>query len=1004
MNPRRNFKLKSRRQGLRRLGRADVKRRLSVEHLDQRRVLAAITGAVFHDADHSFRQEAGEMSLPNRVVYIDVNDNGAIDRGEQYAIADESGQFLFENVGDGNYPIRLFNGTQTQRQIFPVEATIPAASIDIANAIDFAFGSDSTSVVLTADAVEVVNFESASTQSVSVGSPLTKMQSLPDGTVLVIGGDSAWVVDPTTQTVTSVDLSQSTTPVVWSDVAIDANGRGILVEANDESAELRSIDSYDATAGFVVSTTSTSVPSDTVVLASATGPRSVLAWAGNDGLKLSLWSNETASMITAAPIEISGASDLLDFDDASGLLLLREDSGGVSVLDVNADFASLHSFPDATGPVALDGARDLLLTVSPVGEVLRLIDLRNGELIADLAVDLSSIGQVSSLATRDKPDSVTLLGSAGIIEISLKRPDAHRVKVEQNQDVQSILFAVAIDGSENTTPTYDSMPVLTVLEDATLTRSAPGALDGVVDADGDQVILLQQSEAANGDAEIAVDGSVIYTPDPDFNGDEPITVILTDGVNISDPIDIDIWVTPVPDPPSEIVPDVEAVPENIDVGQVIGDIFVIDVDGLDQHEIQIEDPRFIVQDGVIIFIGSSGGQGLDFESEPVIQLTITATDTETGDIIEEHVTLTVQDVNEPITAITPTDAWVHENSAGESITQLVVHDEDTQQAHRLEVDDDRFVVDGDELRLADGVSLDFEEEAEIDLNVTATEVDTGNSYTEKIKVHVIDVPEQPTTLELSGNSVMELEAGAIVGDVTVDGKSVSGRYDLSVDDSRFEIAGSTLKLLDDQLVKRSTQSEIEVTITAEDSEGVFTALSETFILTVLENETPFHNDDNPFDVNNIGGVTAADALMIINYLNEFGPGPVGHGDPLYGYDVNGDGYITAIDALLILNELNRQSIGTVAGEKEDTRADGEQIVENQPSDQMTDRNRDQLTDPTPDPDPIPPSPNKSKGTFAAVPQMGTQNRSVATESLGERVGSDSAAEIDEAIRLLTHRV
>ena len=86
------------------------------------------------------------------------------------------------------------------------------------------------------------------------------------------------------------------------------------------------------------------------------------------------------------------------------------------------------------------------------------------------------------------------------------------------------------------------------------------------------------------------------------------------------------------------------------------------------------------------------------------------------------------------------------------------------------------------------------------------------------------------------------------------------------------------------------------------------------MIEVLENETPFHNDDNPYDVDGNGTVTPLDALAIINYLNIYGPGPVGPGDPGYGYDVNGDGQVTALDALLVINILNTiQNGGTVGG-------------------------------------------------------------------------------------------
>ena len=81
--------------------RVRVRRRLLVERLGDRRVLAAITGAVFEDANHSFQREVGEAAAANRLVFIDANDNAQIDSGERYALADADGNFAFADLADG---------------------------------------------------------------------------------------------------------------------------------------------------------------------------------------------------------------------------------------------------------------------------------------------------------------------------------------------------------------------------------------------------------------------------------------------------------------------------------------------------------------------------------------------------------------------------------------------------------------------------------------------------------------------------------------------------------------------------------------------------------------------------------------------------------------------------------------------------------------------------------------------------------------------------------------
>lgn len=80
----------------------------------------------------------------------------------------------------------------------------------------------------------------------------------------------------------------------------------------------------------------------------------------------------------------------------------------------------------------------------------------------------------------------------------------------------------------------------------------------------------------------------------------------------------------------------------------------------------------------------------------------------------------------------------------------------------------------------------------------------------------------------------------------------------------------------------------------------------------------WQNPIDPVDVNNSGGVSGLDALLIINLLSRSAgevdlagtePGP----DDL-SYDVSGDNRVTARDALLVINELARRSWAAGEGE------------------------------------------------------------------------------------------
>ncbi|AWL12338.1 hypothetical protein HMF8227_01868 [Saliniradius amylolyticus] len=89
------------------------------------------------------------------------------------------------------------------------------------------------------------------------------------------------------------------------------------------------------------------------------------------------------------------------------------------------------------------------------------------------------------------------------------------------------------------------------------------------------------------------------------------------------------------------------------------------------------------------------------------------------------------------TAISLDANSVEENIAGAEIGTLTVTDEDDD-SHTFSVDDERFVVTGNTLMLAEGQALNFEKAATVTLNVTAT--DSGDeSVTEEFSIDVTDV-------------------------------------------------------------------------------------------------------------------------------------------------------------------------------------------------------------------------------------------------------------------------
>jgi hypothetical protein len=125
-----------------------------------------------------------------------------------------------------------------------------------------------------------------------------------------------------------------------------------------------------------------------------------------------------------------------------------------------------------------------------------------------------------------------------------------------------------------------------------------------------------------------------------------------------------------------------------------------------------------------------------------------------------------------------------------------------------------------------------------------------------------------------------------------------------------------------QLVYTPNPGEIgedTVTIEVQDVNGVKSGDVEIqFNIT----NNPRTNPVNPSDVNRDGFVTALDALLIINLLNN-GIGADSNGIPLNQipandtnlYDVSDDGTVSAVDALRVINALNSQGSANPTGEQ-----------------------------------------------------------------------------------------
>jgi hypothetical protein len=246
--------------------------------------------------------------------------------------------------------------------------------------------------------------------------------------------------------------------------------------------------------------------------------------------------------------------------------------------------------------------------------------------------------------------------------------------------------------------------------------------------------------------------------------------------------------------------------------------------------------------------------------------------------------------------------------------------------YTLSVSDDRFEIVEGQLKLKSGVSLNYESEPTVSLEVTATAAG-GEETTEQFVIQVGNVNEPPTGITLSRASVFGDIAGAWVATLTASDPDAGSSHTFAVDDNRFVIVAEQLFLRADQSLDPALVPAVTLAITAFDGGGL--SKESTFLLPVETLQEPWefaHQwKPNPYDVNVDGVVSPLDAVLLINELNALGTrtlpqAPGGTRAPLF-FDVSGDNFLGPTDPQLVINYINA---GGASGGEEEANAEAEE--------------------------------------------------------------------------------
>jgi hypothetical protein len=287
----------------------------------------------------------------------------------------------------------------------------------------------------------------------------------------------------------------------------------------------------------------------------------------------------------------------------------------------------------------------------------------------------------------------------------------------------------------------------------------------------------------------------------------------------------------------------DAVPENSPAGSLVGTITAVDPNVSESFTYRLTDDaggRFAVDQKTGAVTVSAGAE-LDFETAASHEISVRVTDS-SGLSYDETFTLAVKDVNEaPTDILLGTD--VDENVPnGTLVKTAVAIDPDANETFLYELTDDaggRFTIDGvrGDVTVADGTRLDYEAADSHEITIQVTD-SGGETYQETFTVHINDVNEAPTDLNLSGNSVLENSAaGSLVGTVTALDLDQGDGFAFSLTDSadgRFTIDHKTgaVTVADGNGLDFESAANHDISVRVTDSGGL--SYDETFSISVLD--------------------------------------------------------------------------------------------------------------------------------------------------------------------------
>ncbi|WP_195764983.1 tandem-95 repeat protein, partial [Vibrio parahaemolyticus] len=699
--------------------------------------------------------------------------------------------------------------------------------------------------------------------------------------VVDIEADSADVVEdtPTIINVLGNDTFESTDKVVSLD-ADNGPKNGTVIVNNDGTVTYTPDDNYVGEDTFTYIVTSGGMSESTTVEVNVT-PVNDAPVAKDD---IATTQEDTAVTIDVLPNDTDVDGDKLSIQSAT----VPEAQGKVEIVDGKLVFTPAENFNgDAEITYTLtDGAltdqATVKVTVNAVNDTpvveSNIADQALAEDFTPYTIDLNTA--FSDVDNVDGELTFSVSGNSNI-QVAIVNGIATITPTADWNGSETLMFTATDPSGESVSQTvnFTVAPVADIVADsARVVEDTPTIIkvlgNDTFEGDDKVVSLDTNNGPANGTVSVNPDGSVTYTPNDNYHGEDTFTYIVTSG-GVSESAIVEVNVTPVNDAPvakDDIATTQEDTAVTIDVlpndSDVDGDKLSIQSATVPEAQGKVE-----IVDGKLVFTPAGNFNGH-------AEITYTVTDGELTD--EAKVTVTVNPVNDAPTIKVDAVESITEDAVNTDtvVATLTVRDTDTSEDQltvSLENNSNGyFVLVGDEVKLTQaGVDAVNNDELNLkDLTISASVSDGVNPTANDSDSLVVNrVNDAPTVENAIADQVLSEDFDAYTIDLNEVFKDSDSSLEFSVSGNnsiQISIVNGVAKITP----TADWNGKETITFTAKDPSGE--SVNQTVDFTVapvvdIEADSADVVEDTPTIINVLGNDTFESTDKVVSLDAENGP-------------------------------------------------------------------------------------------------------------------------------------